>query len=133
MKTMMIAAPMALLLASVTFAQTSGSQKEGSGQQYGAEWPDSVTSTFMTTDGTTMTMRAKADIAASWVALSQAERDAVVADCETYKAEAGGAGAQGDGSAAAGAGATGAAADVAADAGFSGAEMAQVCEAIVGM
>lgn len=121
MKTMMIAGSLALALATATFAQTTGTV-------YGTAWSESAAATFLTKDGETAKMRNQDEIAANWKALTQAERDTVIADCTAYRAAAL---AQGQ-EAATDVAAAGVTAEVAANIGLPGLNMAQACEVVAG-
>lgn len=89
----------------VSAGATAGA--DASVETFGTNWPLSVGTTFFT-DADSGTLRTSEDIAGGWQSLSQEDRDMIKADCATFMAAHGEAGA-GASTEASGAAATGAA------------------------
>jgi hypothetical protein len=57
---------------------------------FGTNWPLSVGSTFFT-EGNSTTLRDQSELTSGWQSLSQEDRDMILADCEVFMTENGGA------------------------------------------
>lgn len=169
MKHYMYALPLAFLAAAAvaqtdttsgTDTTTSGTDTTvsagagASAEMFGASWPLSVGTTFLTDDESGM-LRPQEELSSGWQSLSQTDRDLVKADCKMFMEDHGGdsadagaattgsadasttttGSADADGSADAGATATGDASGGAAvvPAGYTEAEMLSICKAVEGL
>lgn len=101
MKNFIIAAPLAVLLGSVAFAQDAATGSDssngvsGSGV-YGESWSQSIGTTFYT-DADRTTLRSGEELTQGWSTLSQEDRDVVLAECERYTTETASSGDSGEG------------------------------------
>ncbi len=83
----------AIFLATSAFAQTTTGTTAGASTdaKVGQEWKDTI-KTGLFTDSTMGTLKSETDIRAAWTNLSQEDKDMVLKDCATVKAETGASG-----------------------------------------
>lgn len=85
MKPFIIAAPLALVLASGVIAQTTATEDPADATVYGTDWSLSVGATFFS-DADNKTLRSPEEIAQGWQSLSEDDRNKVIAECERFSA-----------------------------------------------
>lgn len=87
MKKFTLIAPVAaLFVATAAFAQTASTDAK-----VGQEWKDTI-KTGLFTDSTMSTLKSETDVRAAWTNLSQEDKDMVLKECATVKAETGASG-----------------------------------------
>lgn len=91
MKRYLLTAPVAALMCGAVFAQTSVTLTDkaaASDGTYGTTWSGSTGAMFYS-DAEMTKMRTPEEVGARWSALSQEDRDAVLAECTRYRTDSG--------------------------------------------
>lgn len=114
----------AIFLATASFAQTTSTDAK-----VGQEWKDTI-KTGIFTDSTISTLKSETDIRAAWTNLSQEDKDMVLKDCATVKAETGASGSTSSTTTTTGSGTTATGTSEADMAGVSHANLVELCKIV---